>query len=327
MPASVQRSSIGDICTQFHLACVIGALHQIGVFREMNCGRGLCEAATACGASSDLVVAAMQLLERHTDIVEFDGVSYRLSGSYSRASPWIDQYILAFGPAAVGFADTLTSDPAASIPFDHKAMACAQSETSLAANETIVAFLHRCGFTNVFEIGCGVGGLGVELAKRNSRLVYQGVDNNPFAIQRAIELAAGNGVESNCSFRFLDCRHVDMLSDLDLSGVECVVTSQFLNGLCYPGHDMLVAWLRELRDLLPGRALVVADYCSAALPSTTGLDFSRLATQNLVQLISKQGIPPATHTDWLTVFHDAGCTPYSHIAVCGDQLFVDALLL
>jgi len=73
------------------------------------------------------------------------------------------------------------------------------------------------------------------------------------------------------------------------------------------GEREAVNWFRKLRKLFPGRPLLNCDYYgrlghtkSRKLPRETLL-------HDYAQLISGQGIPPATRAQWRSIYSKAGC--------------------
>jgi hypothetical protein len=83
-----------------------------------------------------------------------------------------------------------------------------------------------------------------------------------------------------------------------------VVASQFVNEMFGAGTADVIDWLRRLRQVLPGRVLVLADY-RGRLGSSLPAD-GRTLVHDHAQLLSGQGIPPARQRDWAALYQAAG---------------------
>lgn len=102
---------------------------------------------------------------------------------------------------------------------------------------------------SVLEIGCGVGALSIEAARRGAARV-SGFDLSPRSIAEAIALARDAGVDDRCSFRAADAAHAD------LARHDVVVHNKVV--CCYPDADAL------LRQSIPAAGRV---YAFSAPPS------------------------------------------------------------
>jgi hypothetical protein len=66
------------------------------------------------------------------------------------------------------------------------------------------------------------------------------------------------------------------------------------------------AWLRGIRKALPGRALLVSDYYGR-LGCKDGDRHPEILLHDYVQVISGQGVPPASAAEWEKIYASAGC--------------------
>jgi hypothetical protein len=72
------------------------------------------------------------------------------------------------------------------------------------------------------------------------------------------------------------------------------------------GHYQAVKWLRGLRQVLPGRPLLIADYYGRLGQKRVRLSRETLL-HDFAQVISGQGVPPANASQWRAIYSRAGC--------------------
>ena len=135
--------------------------------------------------------------------------------------------------------------------------------------------------TTVFELGCGIGVMGIALAQTRPKLRWYGVDIEPSAIECAAKSAALNGMDDRVSFAALDGRRGLAESPLKithlvihamrrpLSGLLTLASRQEIERLCYlaPSAPALARDLAEapeyridrlfMIDQMPGTAQVM----------------------------------------------------------------------
>jgi hypothetical protein len=90
------------------------------------------------------------------------------------------------------------------------------------------------------------------------------------------------------------------------SEIETITAISVANSFFAHGVDEVVAWLLSLRDTFPDSALILGDYygqIGRRMPPWHTL----LALQDIAQLVSGQGIPPGSSTEWIEIYESAGC--------------------
>ena len=90
------------------------------------------------------------------------------------------------------------------------------------------------------------------------------------------------------------------------ANVQAVTACQVANEMFGAGQSRVVAWLRGIRKMLPGRPLLIMDYYGRLGSKTQGGDRETLL-HDYVQLISGQGIPPASMAEWRAIYTEAEC--------------------
>jgi SAM-dependent methyltransferase len=164
----------------------------------------------------------------------------------------------------------------------------------------------KLGLNHVLDLGCGVGGLLLEVSGRRRGFVGWGVDSNPHMCRFARRALARTRYARIAIYRG-DCRRLNaVLPDRVFSRVELITAANVANEFCRDGGAGVVKWLRHLKAVLPGRLLLVADYYGRL--GKTGTPGPRHALlHDWVQLISGQGVPPARLADWKRLYASADC--------------------
>lgn len=101
----------------------------------------------------------------------------------------------------------------------------------------------------ILDLGCGSGGLGHELVKRDHRGVYLGLDFIPALLQEARRASKGAAL----SFQLADLTSLDWDASLQPASFDLVFAFAVLHHV--PGMDLRLGILRKIQALLrlPGR--------------------------------------------------------------------------
>jgi hypothetical protein len=92
-----------------------------------------------------------------------------------------------------------------------------------------------------------------------------------------------------------------------MSAAVCAVTAcNVANEMFTDGYSRAVDWLRGLRKALPGRPLLIDEYYGR-LGKQKGRAHRETLLHDYAQLISGQGVPPASAAEWRTIYKRAGC--------------------
>ncbi|WP_159109487.1 class I SAM-dependent methyltransferase [Bradyrhizobium sp. USDA 3458] len=170
--------------------------------------------------------------------------------------------------------------------------------------------LRRAGCQYVLDLGCGPAALLIEMARADTGFRGIGVDQGRAMCRIARERAHEAGVTSRIKIFRADVRGIcDVLDERVRDRVDAVHARSVLNAFFGRGSGAAVAFLRELRSAFPGRIAFFVDYYGElghARDSRRG--FRLAALQDVAQLASGQGIPPATRRQWHVLYRKAGCT-------------------
>ncbi|MGH9228110.1 MAG: class I SAM-dependent methyltransferase [Acidimicrobiales bacterium] len=256
-----------------------------------------------------LLGALLELLASRTDLVTRGPDGFRKGpglGPIEEAT--IDQYVGAYGPNASSLAEILASPDRGRDLVDRDRHATAFARAPGPGAVLLPDLLTRLELGNVLDLGCGTGELLVTLASGDSDFRGWGVDANPAMVALAEErLRLGGAGDDQVRFYVGDVRDPARCAPTGVLGdVATVVAASLVNEFFHPDAVTAVRWLGDLRQALPGRVLVVADYYGAlghmADPTP------RRAVHDWIQLISGQGVPPPDLAGWEAVYVKAGCT-------------------
>ena len=258
---SAERWSAFDIAEAFHLARAADFI----VATELldDCDRPASELADNASVDSQLLTHLLDLLAERTDLVDRSPAGYRKGqGLGPIEEAVIDQYLGAYGPNAIELPKILCTPSLGRNLVDRDRHARAFVKAPGPGQALLPPLLSKLGFNHVLDLGCGTGGLLIEMARSDPGFRGYGVDANPAMIRAAhLRLHACGVAEQRVCFKVADATHpAQGLPEDMLRQVQAVVAASMLNELFHPDDLPAVTWLRMLREILPERVLVVADY-------------------------------------------------------------------
>lgn len=178
------------------------------------------------------------------------------------------------------------------------------SHPSLAA--TTLREFHVASY--VLDLGCGPAELLVELAISEPSFKGIGVDVNFAMCAAARARITEVGVTAQIQIRHGDA--LDVLSRLPSSHtghITAVHASSYFNALFHNGGSEAIGALVGLREVLPGRILVIGDYYGRLGSGKPVNDLGWTLLQDLAQACSGQGVPPSERAGWEALYRKAGC--------------------
>jgi SAM-dependent methyltransferase len=173
--------------------------------------------------------------------------------------------------------------------------------------DVVASLVTQLELVPVLDIGCGRGALLVQLARRDHGCVGWGVDANPEMCAAARSLVAAKSLDDIVTIIEADALFPEQLRAAVDPRIRCVVATSVLNGLWSgdPARPNVSEWLSGVAEILPGRAVIIADYFGrlGQVPPPWPL---RTALHDLVQGLSGQGVPPPDHDGWRDQYRRAG---------------------
>ncbi|MFN7779962.1 MAG: SAM-dependent methyltransferase [Betaproteobacteria bacterium] len=310
-PVSGERFGALELMQALQLGHAVAALHALGVMDALSIARRPEDLGRQFGLDAALLRGLLDHAARATDLVRRQGRRYRRTRAWNReARCLVGLYGLAFGTTAAQV-QTLLRHPARGptlVDRRQHALVFANHDGARAATTlgVLPGLLRQLGLQRVLDLGCGPATLLIELARTDPAFRGWGVEANAGMQVAARAALRQAGVARRVRLLRGDARAIDtVLPPAVAADVQAVVASQFVNEMFGAGTTAVVDWLRRLRRVLPGRLLVLADYCGrlgSPLPAAGRLTL----VHDHAQLLSGQGVPPARRRDWAALYQAAG---------------------
>lgn len=279
-----------------------GLLHAMidrGVLRALDSPQDPVALAREFDFPADALRAALEYLATTTNVVARTKKGrYRLGAvAYPELAFQIGKFAATYGRAV----ETLGERPP-----DYEALGRAYAgaaEHSAPATTELLAKAHPgC----LVDLGCGPATLLIELAARDPNFEGIGLDSSPAVCRIARQRVREAGL--NRRIRILRAHANDPTREIPDSLVHRVDTlhgASFLNAYFRHGDHTAIEVLKTLAKRFPERSAWFVDYYGR-LHSTMNVGKHRLTLlQDLAQVVSGQGVPPASEKQWRRVFRKA----------------------
>jgi SAM-dependent methyltransferase len=298
-----------ELMQALQLGHAVAALHALGVMDALHQACLPEDLARRFGVDETLLAGLLDHAARATDLVRRRGRHYRHTRAWNREARFlVGLYGLAFGSAAAQV-QTLLRQPAlgpSMVDRRQHGRVFGSAEAAPAALGILPGLLRRLGLQRVLDLGCGPAALLTEMARADPAFKGWGVEAHAGMRAAARVALRQAGVARQIRLLRGDARAIDSVLPAAVAAeVQAVVASQFVNEMFGAGTAAVVDWLRRLRQLLPGRLLVLADY-GGRLGSTLPAEGRLTLVHDHAQLLSGQGVPPARRRDWVALYRSAG---------------------
>lgn len=325
------RRSTFDLVEGFQLAHAVAALDDLGVLASLATPRRASELAARQGLDRKLLAGVLEYVAARADLIRQTGDRFVATPGYAADARFLlNLYVGAYGPNAARLGDLLRDPSAALRVVDRARQARAFEAVGDSALGVLPSIIRQLGFDRVLDVGCGTGTLLLELANADASFIGWGIDasRHMCAAARARIRAARLGKRLHVLEG--DGRALRTILPVEIrAGTRAVTACNLVNEMFTRGDTGVVAWLRGLRKLLPGRPLLIADYYGR-LGRQHGPLRGQTALHDYVQLISGQGVPPASVAGWQAIYAKAGCrlihviedrttTRFIHLLRLGDS--------
>jgi len=323
----VSRRGIVEIVEGYYLALALDGLHQAGVLAALAASPMDAESlGRRLGLAAGLLERLLDFVAARTDLVVKESGGFAINAdprTLRLTRHMLDQYVGAYGPL-LGRLPTLLKDPAAGPALvdraRHAAAFAGPDDGASASCAETVRLILELGATSIVDLGCGGGHLLCDAAAANPDLRGLGIDSNPEAVKVARRLARRRGVDGRIEATCGDALDViGRRGDQERRGVQLVVASSMLNARWTAPGDA-VQFLQRLARLLPGRILIVSDYYSRLQAGGANEAGSRTLIHDIAQLLSGQGLPPASLEGWEGAYRAAGADLLHGFEATGDGI-------
>lgn len=302
-----ERFTALELMQAMQLGHAVAALHALGVMDALARAREPGELARQLGLDAVLVSGLLDHAARATDLVRRKGLRYQTTRSWDRKARFlVNLYGLAFGAASAQVQALLCRRELGSRLVDRQRHAQAFNADPHEQPRILPALLRQFDIDRVLDLGCGAATLLIQIALSNPGFRGWGVEANAAMCLAARASARRAGVAHRVRLLRGNARRIEHVVPRTVAAkVQAVVASQFVNEMFGAGPSTAIKWLRSMRNVLPGRLLVVADYYGR-LGSALAVDERLTLVHDHAQLVSGQGVPPPRRRDWALLYARAG---------------------
>lgn len=303
-----ERLSAVDLVESFQLACAVLALHDVAILAALK--RPCTAEALAQKHRFDpgLLRGVLEYVAARTDLISKTGGRFVASASYGKGSRFLlDLYAGAYGPNAVKLVRLLRKPSLAPTTVDRARYARAFQQAEPGTHAWLAGFVRQMKFSCLLDLGCGPATLLLELARRDSAFAGWGLEANP-ALRKIARgrIRAARAAKRITIIEGDSTRLGQVLNSKVRDKIHAVSACQVANEMFGGRSPSISAWLRGIRKTLPGRALLVSDYYGR-LGCKDGDRHRETLLHDYVQVISGQGVPPASAAAWEKIYTGAGC--------------------
>jgi SAM-dependent methyltransferase len=304
MTLMTKRLSSIDLVESFHLGHAVAALHELGVLAQLTSPVAARAVARKLRLDPVMLAGMLEYVSARTRLVKKTSGRFSTTAEYSPASRFLlDLYLGAFAGSARQLARLARDSSAASRTVDRERHARAFENIGSSAVGPVAGVVEQLGLNHILDIGCGSAALLLQLAARNPDFVGWGLETNPSMRKVARRNISTAKVGKRVRLLRGGASTLKTSNHLRRS-VQAVTACQVANEMFSGGNADVVAWLRQLKRMFPGRPLVLSDYYGR-LGQPTADRMTLL--HDFVQLASGQGVPPSTRREWQAIYSKAGC--------------------
>ncbi len=308
----MSRWSIFDLVEAYQLANAVAALHDLDLFECMQRPATAKELAARCGMDANLLRGVLEYVAARTDLIRKTKGKFLATRNYAEKSRFLlDLYVGAYGRNAVRLSELLHKPALAQESIDRVRHARAFAAVDGPPIGLLPGLIIELGLNRLLDLGCGPAGLLLEVAARDREFVGWGLEKNHAMCKVARARIRRAGVGRRIKLLQGDCTELSSTLPEDVQKqVGAVTACNVANEMFALGDSQMIKWLQDLREIFPGRVLLLVDYYgqlgqkqvfngNAVLRATLLHDY--------VQLISGQGIPPVNLKQWRSIYKKAAC--------------------
>ena len=308
-PLCPPRWSTLDLVEAFQLCHAVAALHELGVLAALARPRTARAVARLRRLDETLLRGALEYVAARTDLVLKVGDRFAATARYTPAARFlIDLYAGAFAGNAAELPHLMRAPTRAARAVDRRRQAGAFAASPGSGAGAVPALLHQLGLDHVLDVGCGSAGMLIEAAALNPAFVGWGIELYPAMRRLARHRIRAAGLGRRVRVLAGDGMHLAAALPAALrAAIRTITLCQVANEMFGDGGRRFVGWLRAARRLLPGRLLLVSDYYGRLGHRGSAAADRETLLHDYAQLISGQGIPPASAKEWGALYAAAGC--------------------
>lgn len=309
----MQRFSILDAVEGYYLANILRFLHREGILDQFRSYEDAARVAVRRGYDVGLFGALMEFVHIRSRLFEQDRRKrYRLRRRYQTfyaTGFQLEKFVGAYGATVERLGESLTLPDLGRSLVNRAVEAAAYERIGSPPNPLVVEEIRKRGLKSLLDVGCGPATLLTLLAADDPTFRGWGLDADKAMLAAASRSARKAKLSSRIALIHADARRLaSVISKKDRAVIDAIHCKGLFDELFRDGDGQAVAFLRTLKNLFPGKLLFVVDYYG----KLTRCDAIKSRHQHtlihdVLQVLTAQGVPPATLGEWATIYDAANC--------------------
>lgn len=297
-----------DLVEAFQLCLAVFTLHDLGAMDDLKGPCSVEKLAAKHKLDTGLLSGLLEYVAVRTNILRKRGGSFHRTVDYSAETRFLlDLYCGAFGSSARKISGLLREPSLASSSVDYALRARAFSQVDHAAPRWEGQIIRQLGLSHTLDLGCGPATLLIQLAIEDPKFIGWGLDVHSEMCRLARKNIGEAGIGRRVKVVAGDSKDLRRVLPIKIrTDIRSVAACQVANEMFTSGQSQAVAWLKQIRETLPGRPLLLSDYYGR-LGNGLAAGDRRTLLHDYAQLISGQGIPPPNLKSWRKIYAEAGC--------------------
>jgi SAM-dependent methyltransferase len=308
----VTQRTLQEVVEGFYTGHAVLALQRLGALDRLRSGADLADLARELDCEERVLAAVVEYVSHTTDLLTRQNGRYVMAPSYpaGRVAFQLEKFLGAYGPCIERMTEVVRDPALGPVLRDGAALARAFRAVDIARPSPARKVLEAWKVTSLLDLGCGTAALLVELAEAIPGFRGWGIDASPEMVEAAGRNIQRSGVEHRVEVHQSDVRAIaDGVAPSIRDGVEALYGRSILNEFFADDGESATAVLRDLRRSFPERLFFVEDYYGCLTRNVeTVEDRNHTLLQDLAQVMSGQGVPPADLGDWQRVYESGGCS-------------------
>lgn len=321
--------SVLDLSEAIHVGHSLLTLERLGILESLKKPIALGKLATDHNVDAAVLEAALRMLENRTQLIQCRAGKYRVTKWFDGNARFVLlQYAGAYANNAVGLGRILR-DPALAESFvDREQHARAFESVGVPNRDMLADLMLELGFgTQTLDIGSGTARMLLYLDARCPNFRGWGIDPNPWMCGVARKRISAAGASRRITIFEGDSRNLKKIIRAGVAkDVRALSATGVANEFFSSGIVSAVAWLSGIKSMFPGRTMFIFDYYSQD-GARKGPSSRIVGLHDFIQVISGQGIPPASLAGWKSIYRRAGSKLLRVVEIPNSPSFIHVLKL
>jgi SAM-dependent methyltransferase len=289
-------------------------LYRLGLLRDLETASNVADIAARYGYSVVHLTAVLRFLAGERGVlIHTHPDTFCLAPDFRPLAVFemhLEKFVGAYGRTFSNLECLLRGDISKMVPRDDERLAASfHRYNSIPRNANPVIDVLMAGKPHfVVDLGCGDASLLLEACTRAPHMRAIGVDRSLDMCRHARANVAARSLDDRVEIVHSEIGYfLDQIDGATKSAVTDIVGCSILNE--FFGDDCAAKqFLRHVRLAFPGRRFLIVDYYGTLSLQSPINDSDHCCLQDIVQLLSGQGVPPSNLQDWAAIYESAECT-------------------